>query len=746
MSEADLLAAQIVSLAEARLFDELESLWLERLDDLPTQPAVLKEFLKHMKKAGELARAESLAAMLVEARLEANKPKTALRALLTFIPAWPQSAALRPLLIKALRAVTPDRDSYDTILTASGLDSGGSRVEGYKTFVELQRLAPGQVWQHTEWREGEIIELDTAERRVVLRFASHPRKEMTIDGVKNYLKYIEPERFLAQKTRDPESLAKLAETDPAELVKRALADQTDRTIKQGDLKQLLLGGIIDTNDWSSWWGKAREALKLDPFVDFDASGGAHAAIKLRERPRTFSEEIEERFFDPDADTAIRAEIIRQLAKRPGDAVVSPDLIRRMAMRIKEAWALSDESNVARRLQLAFMLADLAIAMPSENIETFPTEPLFAAVTDYSQLFELNNVEYGIRALAELVRRDGEDGVRQAAAILPKAPVRLAQAIWQALDEEHHIEDAVRALEDLMQNPLDNPETYAWAVRSMLDGSWGHLEDYFPAQAVVPEILDAMEEWLTISTGDKASSEEKAAAKSLISKMRTLLAANHGAVFGAAVESMTREAAQRLRHKIELNEALPTPLRAQAVRTIRLTRRDLEESAGTVEPADEAHECTEASYAAKAAELREIASVKIPKNSKVIEEARMEGDLRENAVYQYAKEEQKMLLQTQATLTDLLGRARIFRASDVDTSKIGFGTRVAMRNLTSNAEEVYTILGRWEADAEHHILSKQAPMAEQFIGHTVGDQVTIKHPGGGSTPYEIISIENALQGQ
>lgn len=748
MSEAasrpnhELLAAQILSLAEARQFDTLEELWLERLDDLPTQPSVLKEWLKHMKKADELDRAESLATMLVEAKLEAGKPRTALRVLLTVIPLWPMSAALKPHLLKTLRTVYADIRALEQILGASGLTGAASLVEGYKAFADLQRLAPGQVWQHIEWGEGEIVELDTADRRVALRFPANPRKEMSFDGVKNFLKYIEPDRFLALKTREPETLAKLAESDPAELVKRALADQPDRAIRQGDLKQLLISGVVEQSDWTSWWGRAREALKLDPYVDFDASGGAHALIKLREKPRTFAEEVEERFFDPDSDTSIRAELIRQLARTPNSEIPAA-LVERMAARIREVYALTEETALARRLELTFMLADLASAVPEAAVEPIDARPIVEALTDYSQLFELGHVDYGIRTLAALVRRDGEDGVRQAAQILPKAPVRMAQAIWQTLDEEHHIEDAVRALEELLQNPLENPDTYAWAIRAMLDGSWGHLEDYFPAQAVVPEVLDNMEDWNDAVGSDKTDAATRAAAKSLLSKMRTLLGANHGAAFGAAVESMTREAAMRLRHKIEMNEALPSPLRAQADRTIRLTRRDLEENAGAVDTSQEAHECTEASYAAKAAELREIASVKIPKNSKVIEEARMEGDLRENAGYQYAKEEQKMLLQTQATLTDLLSRARIVRASDVDTSRIGFGTRARMKNMNSGEEEAYTILGRWEADAEHHILSRQAPMAEQFLGHAVGEQITIKHPGGGSTPYEIIAIENAL---
>ena len=55
-----------------------------------------------------------------------------------------------------------------------------------------------------------------------------------------------------------------------------------------------------------------------------------------------------------------------------------------------------------------------------------------------------------------------------------------------------------------------------------------------------------------------------------------------------------------------------------------------------------------------------------------------------------------------------------------------------------------MLGRWEADAERQILSLQAPLAQQFMGHKPGDEILIEHPGGGSTPYQILEITNALE--
>jgi transcription elongation factor GreA len=190
-----------------------------------------------------------------------------------------------------------------------------------------------------------------------------------------------------------------------------------------------------------------------------------------------------------------------------------------------------------------------------------------------------------------------------------------------------------------------------------------------------------------------------------------------------------------------------------MRAIRLTRRDLSESAepaatGPAAVAAAAEEatffCTPRARADAMTELREISSVKIPKNAKVIEEARMEGDLRENAGYQYAKEEQKMLVQRQATLSDQLSRARVIGPDDVEVSRAGFGTRVLLLNLESNQEEDYTLLGRWEADPERHILSIQAPLAQQILGHKAGDSFTVDRPGGGSTQYELLKIENALR--
>ncbi len=741
---AQQLAEQLIKLTRPYQAEQLGELWIGNVAAVPATPAFIKEWLGAMRRANALEQAQDLIVLLLEDRLDNGKPKAALRVLLTVLPVFPAAEPLRPLLIRAIQAFQGnDVPQQEELIHAAGLDSKPNLVEAYQAYSELVKLTPGQVWQHYDWGVGLVNELDLDARKVTLAFPKEPGKVMTADGVRQFLKYIEPGNFLARRTKEPETLRQLGEREPAGLVREALASQDGKQIKQSDLKALFTEGFFTPEEWNSWWNKAREALKLDPMIDFDAAGGARAMIKLREKARTFDQELEEQFFASDSTLAIKTELIRQLAKRGKEAGLPITLLERMGKRLGDDWKLAE--SAAQKLEVAYMFADLAAAAPGAAIPQQDESTMLNELRDYTALTDIDSVEYGIRALTALLERDGDEGCRQAAELLPKAPVKLAQAIWKSLDQEHHIDLAVGALQKLLERPLENPETYAWAVRAILEGTWEHLSDYFPVGAITIEVLDEMERWNKLALEKRG--DNAAVAKSLVSKMRTLLQADKFEAISKAVSELNRDGANRLRRQIQVNNALPETFKSQAERYILLTRNDLEDTAalsGTVATNEDLHLCTARTYTEKAAELRDIASVQIPQNSKVIEEARMEGDLKENAGYQYAKEKQKMLLQQQATLAALLQRAKILHPSEIDITRVGFGTRFTARNDKSGQSETYTLLGRWEANTERNILSVQAPLAEQFTGKGVGDTLEIQHPGGGSTPYEIEAIENALQ--
>ncbi|HOV65073.1 MAG TPA: transcription elongation factor GreA, partial [Spirochaetia bacterium] len=127
-----------------------------------------------------------------------------------------------------------------------------------------------------------------------------------------------------------------------------------------------------------------------------------------------------------------------------------------------------------------------------------------------------------------------------------------------------------------------------------------------------------------------------------------------------------------------------------------------------------------SYDAKQKQLQYILEVEIPKNSREIGAAIELGDLSENAEYKAGKEKQEMLNFSVSKLREELDRAQIWNETDIDTSKVSFGTVVRMKNLDTGKEEVYTILGPWESDPEKNIISYLSPFGGNLLNHKEGE--------------------------
>lgn len=736
------LAEQIMALTTDRKYEDLEALWLDNVPVLPGKNAFYKKWLIAMKKNGAMPKAEGMIAVMAEDRLERGKIKFALRVILLCLGAYPQGEILREPLIKALRALYGENNEFDAVLKASGMDEDTPPARAVQMFDALIRLTPGQVYEHHDWGVGVIDSFDMKGKSVKLSFPGYGEREMTPEGVRKFLRYLDPDHFLARRIREPEKMRELGDEDPVALVKLALKNQNDRQCKQSDLKAMLSPALIATGNWTSWWARAREGLKFDPYIEFDATGGAHAVLKLRDDPKTFDEEVEEIFFAPDATLADQSTLIQSIVKRPKDSTVTQELAERMAKKLVAEHAAMPAEDAAVRLKVGYMLDDLAQALPGAEIAVPDWSDDLAALTEYGPILELENPDYAARALETVVSRDGVPGQLHALELLAQAPLKLAQAIWRLANPARHHNETVMSLNRVLGDPFANPETYAWAVRNLLDGSWSALAEDFPPISLVPDLFDAIDQWQhRVEQG--APKEDVATARLLLTKARSALSVNKYDPVCVAVAEMTPEAAARFLHGIHINDGLPSVFKKEVERFLKMTRKDFVEPATVDDDEEGVLMCTARAHYEKTMELRDIKSVKLPKVTKAIEEARAEGDLKENAGYQYAKEEQRLLNQRMMTIAQQLSGSRIIKGDDVDATRAGFGTCLNVKNLDSGEEQSITILGRWEANPEKNILSHEAPMPTQFLGHVSGDTVDIKFPGGGGAPFEILSIEGVL---
>ncbi len=140
-----------------------------------------------------------------------------------------------------------------------------------------------------------------------------------------------------------------------------------------------------------------------------------------------------------------------------------------------------------------------------------------------------------------------------------------------------------------------------------------------------------------------------------------------------------------------------------------------------------------------AELQELKTVARPRIIAAIAEARAHGDLKENAEYHAAREQQSFTEGRIAEIESKLARAQIIDITTLPASdKVVFGATVLLREEETEEEQRYQIVGEDEADIKEGKISLQSPIARALIGKCVDDVVDVKTPGGVKT-YEIVEV-------
>ena len=140
-----------------------------------------------------------------------------------------------------------------------------------------------------------------------------------------------------------------------------------------------------------------------------------------------------------------------------------------------------------------------------------------------------------------------------------------------------------------------------------------------------------------------------------------------------------------------------------------------------------------------AEVKDLKEVKRPQTVKDIEEALEHGDLKENAEYHAAKEQQRLIDGRLAELATLIGSASIVDPSELEHARISFGSTVVLTDTETDEEVTYTIVGGCESDPDIGLISFASPLAKQLMGLEEGDLVKVKLPNG-QKEYEIDEVK------
>ena len=140
------------------------------------------------------------------------------------------------------------------------------------------------------------------------------------------------------------------------------------------------------------------------------------------------------------------------------------------------------------------------------------------------------------------------------------------------------------------------------------------------------------------------------------------------------------------------------------------------------------------------ELENLKNIQRPKVVAAIAEARSHGDLKENAEYHAAKEQQGLIESRVLTINDLIARANVIDVTKIDNNgKVIFGSTVKVKDLELKKEMAYRLVGQDEADISKNLIFYKSPIGKALIGKNKGDVVNVNTPSGEKN-IEIKDIE------
>ncbi len=140
------------------------------------------------------------------------------------------------------------------------------------------------------------------------------------------------------------------------------------------------------------------------------------------------------------------------------------------------------------------------------------------------------------------------------------------------------------------------------------------------------------------------------------------------------------------------------------------------------------------------ELEDLKNVQRPKIVEAIAEARSHGDLKENAEYHAAKEQQALIESRVIAINDLIARANVIDVTKLENNgKVIFGSTVKVQDLDSSKKISYKLVGQDEADIKKNLIFFKSPIGKSLIGKNKGEMISVNTPSG-ERNFEILDVQ------
>ena len=567
-----------------------------------------------------------------------------------------------------------------------------------KDLDALEQLTESGYCMHRTWGLGKITTVDTVLLRFLIDFPDKPEHSMDLGFAAKSLSPLAKDHVLVKVATDLQGLQEMAAVNHIDLIKLVLKSYGgSATVAQ--IQHALVPDVIG-DDWRKWWEAVRKEIKKD--------GHFRVPVKKSE-PIEYNEEV----------VSLQARLL-------GDMQLARGLKAKLAVAMEILKSQDDLENVTEAYQLAMGLLDHELPNYLKNQPELVLDAIFARndmrkalrieangeqiedqavwdlINDLPAFMEALPATRNKLALASYKHHHPESWEADFTDLLNQSQMKLAGDIVQLFNDAGKADEIKETLSRLVNQHQASSELMLWLGKSRSDTY---------ADILGPEVFRAM---ITAMERDQFNEKRTSRLNDFIMGDMDLLP--------ELIETADLEVVKDLTRALQFSSCFDDmdkrSLLGRIVKIYPAIQALISGEATTSE--DRGLLVSWDSLLRRRSEYTELVQKKIPENSKEIAVARSYGDLRENHEYKAAKEMQKILMKRKAELEMDLTRARGTDFADVSTSSVNPGTRVRVKELSQQKDEIYTILGAWDSDPESGIISYLSPFAKNLISKSVGD--------------------------
>ena len=582
----------------------------------------------------------------------------------------------------------------------------------------LEAMKEGAVCIHRAWGVGRISGFESDRGMILVDFEEGERKSHAMDPVfcLDKLEVLNEDHIISRHRSNSSEVEELVKKEPVNLVVQILSKCEEGCATTRELERTIFL-LLGQTKGKKWWNATKKLLIKDPRVA--VPNKKTEPYVLRDEPVKPEQEILQDFFDEkrSKEKILLAERLFDLSSEKEDLQGDlPQVLHDLTVAIMEARNLSQ----ADRLHGIWVRNNLArdVEEDVEKLEPTSGSILNECEDDLPDLADQMPSKFHARFLDLVSRIYPEKWKDLVLHLMHNTSTKFSGECAHFMIDREESELLVKSLSSSLDEQTLRAQVLLWVIKFR---KLTKFEDLL-SELITPRFLTAVFSAIDYESLQNATSRRIPLAE-ILSDDKELLRD----ILAKGSAENAKDLAQALILNPGFEDLSKRSLLARFIKLFPEIQEIIEggdsssSSSGSV-ATDDSLIVSQSSYDRKIADLDELNKEKIPANSQAIEAARELGDLRENAEYQMAKDEQKILLARQSELQTDLMRAKPTDFSDAPIDGVGIGSIVELSDINSGEKQKYTILGAWDGDPDNNILSYLTPLGQKLLGKKVGDLV------------------------